>query len=517
MGLKFIRRVKIEGTDLGALPKGGKGTVVRGFTGPKNMLKNPGFLMAEPLDADRLKIRLVKNSFYEFVKEFWSTVVAERPVWNWHIKYLCDQAQAVMERVMREEPKEYDLVTNVPPGTSKSTIFSIMLPAWAWARKPSLRFICCSYDSNLAWNLSRKCRKVIKSEKYQRWFPEVSLVSDQDTKTLFANSEGGERYAVGSGGGIIGNHAHCIIIDDPLDPKRAASDVELEAVNNWIKEELSGRKVDKRVTATMVIMQRLHQTDPSAVMVKSGGVRHIKLPATTEGEVLPAELEVNYKDGLLDPIRMPQSVLEEIKAGPRGMFVFSGQYLQDPVPPGGGMFQTFKFMVDKPPPLAKFKRLVRYWDKAATQSGGAYTVGLLMGTDPDDVFWVLDVVRVQFDSNRREKLILSTAQRDGRGVWVGLEQEPGSGGKESTENTVRNLAGFIVRYNKPTGDKELRADPYSVQVNAGNVRLAPGKWNDDYIEELRYFPFSTYKDQVDASSGAFGLLYKKKIRLGGLE
>ncbi|MFP4018232.1 MAG: hypothetical protein ACLFUH_03195, partial [Bacteroidales bacterium] len=75
---------------------------------------------------------------------------------------------------------------------------------------------------------------------------------------------------------------------------------------------------------------------------------------------------------------------------------------------------------------------------------------------------------------------------------------------------IRNLAGFAVYADKPTGDKVKRADPYSVQVNNNNVYLLRGQWNKDFIDEHTFFPYSTYKDQVDAASGAFAKLTKAK-------
>jgi len=96
-------------------------------------------------------------------------------------------------------------------------------------------------------------------------------------------------------------------------------------------------------------------------------------------------------------------------------------------------------------------------------------------------------------------------------VRVYVEQEPGSGGKESAEATIRNLAGWAVYADKPTGDKAFRADPYSVQVNNGAFQLLRGEWNAKFLEEHRFFPFGTYKDQVDASAGAFNQLVSKRI------
>jgi len=126
------------------------------------------------------------------------------------------------------------------------------------------------------------------------------------------------------------------------------------------------------------------------------------------------------------------------------------------------------------------------------------------------MFIVEDVKRGRWSSEHRERIIQQTAEVDGKKVHVVVEQEPGSGGKESAENTIRNLAGWLVERDRPTGDKALRADPLSVQVNNGNVMLRVADWNKLYKEEFELFPNSTYKDQVDASSGAFNFLIRKK-------
>ncbi len=79
------------------------------------------------------------------------------------------------------------------------------------------------------------------------------------------------------------------------------------------------------------------------------------------------------------------------------------------------------------------------------------TVGFKMGYDIAQRFWLMDCIRGQWGSDRREAIILQTAQVDGQNVIVGIEQEPGSGGKHSTEMTVKNLAGFNVKVDKPSG------------------------------------------------------------------
>lgn len=99
-----------------------------------------------------------------------------------------------------------------------------------------------------------------------------------------------------------------------------------------------------------------------------------------------------------------------------------------------------------------------------------------------------------------------------------------SGGKDQALNTVKRLIGFRVRTLVARGSKEVRADEFSVQVNAGNVHLPEELreggswigWAADFVDELRHFPFSTYKDIVDSSSGAVSLLVNRPQRCGAL-
>jgi phage terminase large subunit-like protein len=58
-----------------------------------------------------------------------------------------------------------------------------------------------------------------------------------------------------------------------------------------------------------------------------------------------------------------------------------------------------------------------------------------------------------------------------------------------------------------TGDKRERAQPFTAQVQAGNVFLVAGPWVDDFRDE----PNGVYKDQVDAAAGAFNRLASGKM------
>jgi predicted phage terminase large subunit-like protein len=198
-----------------------------------------------------------------------------------------------------------------------------------------------------------------------------------------------------------------------------------------------------------------------------------------------------------------------------GQFGYSGQILQDPIPLGGGMFKSERInIVEYPPGVDSFQKIVRYYDKSATKNGGDYTVGVKMGLHKDGSYWILDIIRGQWASDERERQIVACANRDGKSVRIGIEREPGSSGIDSVRDSVKRLAGFRVYPNLASGKKELRADTFSVQVNAGNVYMVKGAYNTAYTEELAYFPNGKHDDQVDASSGAFSMLDKQRTRLG---
>jgi predicted phage terminase large subunit-like protein len=350
----------------------------------------------------------------------------------------------------------------------------------------------------------------------------VKLTEDQNTKGYFVNSAGGMRMSSTVGGkSPIGFHGHFLIVDDPLDPQAAVSELELKSANDWMNDTLPSRKIDKMVVPTILIMQRLHQNDPTGNRLAKGvkDLKHIRLPADcTQFVVAPKMLRDHYVDNLMDPVRMPRQFLnEELKL--HGEYYVAGQYGQNPVPLGGAMFKVDCLTVDQAPLLSEFKWVYRYWDKAGTAGRGAYTVGCKMGVTFDDRFWILDIVRGQWEAAKRDRIIRNTAVKDGKNVIIAVEQEPGSGGKDSASATVRSLAGYKVVLDKPTSSdssKELRAEPFSGQVNSYNVYVQKAHWNNDYIEELKFFPASTFKDQVDASSGAFNLLAVGRRRVGAL-
>lgn len=491
---------------------------------------NPELLVSALQNTTAVSRELNNRSLYHFLQYFWPVVSAHKFHGNWHIELMCEELERVAKRVADHLPREHDLIINVPPGSTKTITCSIMFPAWCWTQWPWMRFICASYSSALSMESAEYCRDLIRSSKFQEMYSEIDIKEDKDTKTNFRivtkvpsspgrvpkTIVGGSRYSTSVGGSLTGFHGDILIVDDPLNPQQAVSDTLLRTANEWCERTLSTRKTDKAITPTVFIMQRLHQDDPSGHLLskEKSNVRHISLPGearTFREQVKPEHLYARYIDDLLDPIRMPWTVLKDLEAD-LGQYGYAGQIGQNPTPPGGGMFKVDKILlVDGLPEGVTRIHTVRYWDKAGTQGGGAYTAGGKMSILSNGKWLMEDMTRGQWGTDERERWIKSIALADTSMVVVWLEQEPGSGGKESAEGTIRNLAGWSVYAERPTGDKIFRADPFSVQINSGNVWMLRGAWNKALVEELRFFPYSTYKDQVDAMSGAFNKLVQKKL------
>jgi len=205
------------------------------------------------------------------------------------------------------------------------------------------------------------------------------------------------------------------------------------------------------------------------------------------------------------PARFPEAELAAKRIA-LGSYWWSAMYQQRPVPREGGTFKAewFKYVDGAPVTTQR----VRFWDRAATADGGDYTVGVLMGAIEGGKYVVLDVHRGQWSSGDCEKEILATAVSDGHDTAQRMEQEPGAAGKDVIASYSRLLAGYNFRGEPSRGTKEFRADPLAAQCEAGNVQLARGAWNDEFVEELCAFPRGHHDDQVDAVSGAFTWLSK---------
>ena len=185
---------------------------------------------------------------------------------------------------------------------------------------------------------------------------------------------------------------------------------------------------------------------------------------------------------------------------------YEAQFQQNPTSETGAHFHRAWLPVREVRPAGAPVARCRFWDLASTeQKPGTdpdWTVGGLVSRWQDGFYSVDDVVRLRDTPGVVDATILATAQQDGRGVKVRVEQQIGTGGVFQASAYTKLLAGFDFAPVKPTGEKSTRWRPLSVQAEGGNVWLAEGAWNDKFVRELCDLP-GRHDDQADAAAGAF--------------
>jgi len=478
-------------------------------------------LQSLPVPLNKAKYDLYKRNFKYFVKDAWDTI--EPPGTfknNWHVDAICEHLQAITRREIRR------LLINIPPRCMKSTLVSVMWPAWVWAYHPEERFLCASYAQGLSTRDSLKCRNLIQSPWYQSvWGHVYRLKGDQNTKIRFDNDKSGFRLATSVGGLGTGEGGSIITIDDPQSARDAFSEAKVIETMDWFDNTMSTRGNDPKTVCTVIVMQRLSEKDLSQHVLDQGGYEHLMLPMEFETDrkcitSLGWEDPRKEEGELLWPERFDDAAVDRLKKT-LSSYAYAGQEQQRPAPKGGGMFQRSWFEVVKAVPANT--RKVRYWDRAATVAKNGkdpdWTVGLKMSKDRDGIHYIEDIRRFRESSLKVRDTIKNTATQDGYTTKVRLEQEPGGSGKSEVESLIRFLSGFNAKPDLVQRDKITRAGPLSAHCEAGNVKLVAGSWNEDFLKELEVFPFGGHDDQVDAASGAYnslnepGLSYEDLVTL----
>lgn len=419
----------------------------------------------------------------------WLNAVTPEYRWNWpHLSYV----RRHLDQVTRGELKK--LMIFLPPRHGKSEMCTIRYPVYRLETDPAARVVVGAYNQTLANKFSRRARRIAEDR--------IGLSSERAAVEEWETARGGGFRAVGVGGGITGQGADLIVIDDPVKSREEAESVAYrDRCWDWYTNDLYTRQ--EPGCAIVLIMTRWHKDDLAGRILASDDGPYWTVVN------LPAEAEENDPIGrapgaALCPDRFDLDDLAKIKRVlARDYYAL---YQQRPQAREGGMFKEHWLpLCDAVPAYA---RRVRWWDRAATEGDGDYTAGVLVSF-ADGIWFFEDVVRGQWSSGERDRIILDTAHKDRAkygNVETWAEQEPGSSGKDKAADFVRMLAGFIVNAEPSSGNKVLRAEALSKQAEWGNVRVLRASWSSALISEYTDFPSGTNDDQVDAGAAAFNKL-----------
>jgi hypothetical protein len=518
----------------------------------------PSFLdVPQPDFNEVLKKIRAEKSLKEYVQQAWHIIERKKPLsWNWHLDVQCQHLEQVtatyivksgINRTTFEYGKGNDkksdgyvydakliaainyLWFNLPPRSTKSTIISVIWPTWEWGpqRLPFLRYIFTSYAQQLSTRDSIKRRRIIQSQWYQeRWGYVFNLEYDQNQKTRFENSESGYMIATSIDGMATGDGGDRIICDDPHNVREIESEVKTQRVIDTWDDSMSTRCDDDETGAYIGVMQRVGPNDLTEHLIekkKLGEINfaHICIPARYEvNHPIPTDTPLPFKDPRthecepLDKLRWPDEKLK-IREGKMTRWAVAGQLQQRPVPRGGGIIKVDRIMLVENYNHNLIKKLVRYWDKGVTADKSAsFTVGLLMGEmkqndDYDYDYIILDCIYGQWEEGERDRRMRETGLYDSIKVIQVVEQEGGSGGKESANRSVRKtFKGLVAKKDRPTGEKSVRLEPFAAAVENYNVACLIADWTSEYRKKLEKCVVGSVNDHGDATSGAFNFLNK---------
>lgn len=347
-----------------------------------------------------------RESFDIFAQEAFKVLEPGKAYeWSWHIGCIAEHLMALRREEFRR------LIINVPPRSLKSYLVSVVFPAWILGHNPTEKFIATSYSYSLAESLSDRCRYLVQSDWYRDIFPNVELNPSQNTKSFWQTTQMGQYYADSALGQITGFGCSYMVIDDPIDPHEGGSETIRRTTNENIRGTLFSRFDDKRIGKLVMIMQRIHEEDPTGHLLQDGGYTHLKLPAEAKRPVLITlgdKFWAMKQGDLLFPSRLSREVLDQARRD-MGEYHYNGQMLQEPIPLGGGEFKdnwpkyyegmnlNFKSMniyilVDPAggDDLNKKKRKSTDW-----------TAMMVVGLAPDNNYYLLDIKRERYNPTER--------------------------------------------------------------------------------------------------------------------
>lgn len=422
---------------------------------------------------------------------------------NWHIDAMAHKASQVASGEVKR------LIITVPPRHLKSIIASVALPAWYLGHNPSERVVCVSYSAELAKTHANDFRRVVTDPVYQAVFPKMVLSRETDSE--IHTTLRGRRYATSIQGTLTGRGGNLFIIDDPLKPGDAISEVSRERVIEWYRNTLVTRPDDKQAARIIVVMQRIHVEDLVGYLLENeAGFEVLSLPSvaqsTTSYDLGGGRVHVREKGDLLHPTHEPAEVLRAIKKS-MGSMLFSAQYQQAPEPAGGKIIKRKMLRYYSELERLPTDRIVLSWDIALSEQEAADYSACVVLLNRGDTYYVLEVIRGKFPFDQLKQKIIEVKERYGKAALV-IEESPISHGLiQSLREKYINVVDI-----KPDRDKLSRLIS-QIDLFEGGSMLLPkdAPWLDQFVSELLSFP-GRHDDQVDALSQ--GLAWRREAWKG---
>ena len=449
--------------------------------------------------------QLLKKDYSVYVKE----TNGKSFVMGKHVKFTCDIIQLFLTDRLKSDndpsqPAEV-LLVSWPPQHGKSMSITETLPSWVVSNDPSARIIIVSYGDDLARRFGRN-NKLKSLDLQEEGFVELDFIRDSDTDIF--TSKKGSILSRGIGGGVTGQSADLIIVDDPI---KNRSEAESKKTRDYIYAEYRDSMLSRLSSKgkVIVIMTRWHEDDLIGRIKELGTQNYFFLN-------LPCEAEENdilgrsIGDPLFPEIGKDKRWLEKVKkaySDTEGKRSWLALYQGRPTAQEGNMFkrQYWQYYDPHHDMPSYFDEILQSWDCTfKDEDDSDYVCGTVWGRQ-EGRYYLLDLINERMDIINTLKAIETMSKKWPKSL-VKLVEDKANG--PAVIRLLRNKVPGLIPVT-PDGGKVARANAILGAVESGNVFLPIPElypWVLDYIEQMASFPQGTHDDMVDSSTQALNRL-----------
>lgn len=495
----------------------------------------------------KLYRELYKKDFHEFVKAFWDCIEDRPFVDGVVVQYYCEMAQYLCRQwtpnvkfAENIEMPEFDdsedvniidirsdkrnICINICPRHSKSVILNILLSCWIWTWV-SIDVAAVSHNQRLAGNMTAKKQKLINSEKFKFFFPEIVLI--QNTTFSLKDNRGGEMYSVPASS-MLGHGFDLCLVDDLTNAETARKDKE-EMNNAWsfYRNTLPSRANDIFTAVILNIQQRLSVSDITARIMEdpdlSNQYQFIVLPAIFDVKTvlvfpISGRVVVFEKGDYLWPERFGDYSSLRAQAGED---VFQAEYLQKPTAAKDQVVKEEMLVVkgiNEVPSIQEADMVYASHDFPFKATETSDFLGSVVGYTVGANLYIKSAMEEKKGFVEGVKYVegLDT-------LYPGIVQmiEDKANGTAILEDLQAVVPGMQA-YSPGTADKKQRLNSATLFMVSGNVILVADKWDErtqkyvlndgmmNLYKKLLAFPLLQHDDVVDAFSQIVNFVFRDR-------
>lgn len=431
----------------------------------------------------------------------------------------------------------------------KSTILANCFPAWIFGHDPLHKFALATFGMERSQDHSKTVIGIMNMDVHKEifpnqdgWVPINASKAKWKTNARMQLPEAQFSFNPASlEGGLVGGGFHTLVIDDPYAKEKDAFSVAVrKSLQRFYDADVTSRSNEHSCIFGM--FHRYHEEDLAGYLLDTGDFDYWRYASVLDKASELVYIHETTGQRFTDPLKRGVGEYISERRGPGTSQanyytkkrliprIWNSMFLGRPTSTEGDFFKIERIgTITRQDLRQEWDRCivkVRSWDHAATDNDGDFTVGALMGIQPDGTVIIKDVRLVQMESAARLAFQKEIAEMDGADIPICIPQEVGEAGKTLVFMLTEYLKGYTViprhvqtsRQIETSGanPKQRRAFNFSVAVNAFQVKFAEDahlpedkQWKKEVIRALRNFGFTTFDDPVDALGDGYNYLFEQ--------